>query len=194
MKRSHRSWSRVARLALPVLALPTVAAAAPDLARCAAIGAADERLACYDALSCGAIAAADERLACFDALAKSRAARPHGVVAAPPSGAGAAGAPAAGAPAALPGDAGSFGRVQRPTPSPRAVEGVQQITAVVTQVETDMQGVVHVSLDNGQVWTLINYDRAFPSSGETVTIRRAALGSFLMTTASHRTVRVARTQ
>ncbi|MBV8496597.1 MAG: hypothetical protein JO361_07445 [Gammaproteobacteria bacterium] len=189
MKRSHRSWSRVARLALPVLALPAVAAAAPDLARCAAIGAADERLACYDALSCGAIAAADERLACFDGLAKSRAARPHGVVAAPPAGAGTAGAPAA-----LPGDAGSFGRVQRPTPPPRAVEGVQQITAVVTRVETDMQGVVHVSLDNGQVWTLVNYDRAFPSSGETVTIRRAALGSFLMTTASHRTVRVARTQ
>jgi hypothetical protein len=212
MKRSHRALHRIACAALLALTLPAVAAPGGDLARCAAIGSADERLACYDTLVCGAIASADERLACFDKLAKSGA---PGVAAAPPPPAAppvttaprvaaapaaapsvAAAPPASGtaAPAAaFASDPNSFGLVQRSTPVAKG-QGLQQIKAVVTKVDTDLQGVVHVSLDNGQVWTFVNYERVYPVSGETVTIHRAALGSFLMTTASRRTVRVARTQ
>jgi len=52
---------------------------------------------------------------------------------------------------------------------------------------------VRVSLDNGQVWDFAEAD-AIVLPREAVTIRRAALGSFLLTTGSHHTYRVKRRQ
>jgi hypothetical protein len=160
--------------------LPAAGAVPPavsaEMTRCAAITAADERLACYDALICAAIAAADERLACYDALAKGKS----------------SGAQAASADAARSESAGaSFGTVRRKLPAkPQVPETIQ---AVVAKVSVDRLGTVSVSLDNGQSWTFHDPD-ALLRSGDAVTIRRAALGSYLMTTPSRHTYRVQRTQ
>lgn len=167
-------------LAMAVAGLLPAAGAAPptasaEMTRCAAITAADERLACYDALICAAIAAADERLACYDALAKGKS-----------SGAQAASAEARSESA----DAG-FGTVRRKLPA--KPQGPEMIKAVVAKVSVDRLGTVSVSLDNGQSWTFHDPD-ALLRSGDAVTIRRAALGSFLMTTPARHTYRVQRTQ
>ena len=67
------------------------------------------------------------------------------------------------------------------------------LTPVVTGLSVDRQGSVLVSLDNGQSWTVKDADARL-NAGDAVTIRRAALGSFLMTTPSRHTYRVQRTK
>jgi hypothetical protein len=170
------------RVVLPMAVaglLPAAGAAPPtvsaEMTRCAAITAADERLACYDALICAAIAAADERLACYDALAKGKSSVPQ----------------AASADARSESADASFGAVRRKLPA--KPQGPEMIKAVVAKVSMDRLGTVSVSLDNGQAWTFHDPD-AVLRSGDAVTIRRAALGSFLMTTPSRHTYRVQRTQ
>jgi hypothetical protein len=141
---------------------------------------------------------ADERLACYDSLSRPKsnpapvapAAAASGASAAPaPSTATRAGAKAAAA-AAPTADAKSFGLTRHPPP---AEEGPQRIQAKVTRVDTDRLGNVHVSLDNGQAW-IFNAPEALLRVGEPVTIKRGTIGSFLLTTASHHTYRVQRTQ
>lgn len=170
------------RVVLPMAVaglLPAAGAAPPtasaEMTRCAAIPAADERLACYDALICAAIAAADERLACYDALAKGKS----------------SGARAASADVRSESADASFGTVIRKLPA--KPQGPEMIKAVVAKVSVDRLGTVSVSLDNGQSWTFHDPD-ALLRSGDAVTIRRAALGSFLMTTPARHTYRVQRTQ
>jgi len=63
----------------------------------------------------------------------------------------------------------------------------------VAAVTTDRLGKAHVRLDNGQVWSF-TAPEVLLRAGEAVTIRRAALGSFLMTTPSHHTYRVQRSE
>src|SRR5881394_4272346 len=70
-----RALGVVLSTGLAGLMLPSARAASavsPEMTRCAAIAAADERLACYDALVCAGIVAAEERLACYDTLAKPK--------------------------------------------------------------------------------------------------------------------------
>jgi hypothetical protein len=165
------------------LTIPLSRAAPPamraELTRCAALATADERLACYDALNCATIAAADERLACYDALAKGKPAPPAAAT---------AGVSGSDGPT---GDA-SFGAPQIRSP-PKPPPGPTQMQAVVAEVSVDRMGTVSVSLDNGQRWTFQDPDpRLRP--GDRVTIRRAALGSFLMATPSRHIYRVQRTQ
>jgi hypothetical protein len=162
---------------LPGLGCAEPPGSADDMARCAAITAAEERLACYDALFCARIAASDERLACYDARAKTKSPEPE------------APAVVAARPERRPDDAASFGLMRRASPS---AQGPQQIRAVVTGLSVDRLGSVLVSLDNGQSWTLTDADARL-NAGDAVTIRRAALGSFLMTTPSRHTYRVHRT-
>jgi hypothetical protein len=166
---------RALRVVLPMAltAFPPPADPAPptisaELARCGAIRAADERLACYDTLVCAAISAADERLACYDALAKTKASNTD------PAPAGAVGAETSG------GHDQSFGLVRKPPAKPL---GPELIKAVVAQISMDRFGNASVALDNGQSWTFNDPDTRL-SAGDAVTIRRAALGSFLMTTLS----------
>jgi VCBS repeat-containing protein len=52
---------------------------------------------------------------------------------------------------------------------------------------------VRLSLDNGQVWTF-NASDALIYVGDAVTIKRGALGSFLLTTQGHRTYKAERSQ
>jgi hypothetical protein len=136
---------------------------------------------------CAAVVAVDQRLACYDALTLSKlqpAAAPTASKAAAP--AAAAGGAAAGAAAA----AGGFGMSTHTVPSEQAT---QLISAHVVSSSGDRQGNVYVVLDNGQKWTYPDASGP-PQAGGEVTIRRAALGSYLLTTPSHHTYRAQRTQ
>jgi hypothetical protein len=121
---------------------------------------------------CAIIADATLRVACYDALA-GRQAAPS--VAAP--------SPTAPPP---PKDAFGLTAVQRPAP-----EQVQSIDARVVGFGRSANDRPTVRLDNGQLWEL---DAADPllAAAEPVTIRRGALGSFLMTTPARHTHRVRR--
>jgi hypothetical protein len=144
--------SGVVGLTLVAAGGAALADSAADLARCAAISAPDERLACYDALA---------------GLKPSRS---------PPAAAGPRRATGAD------GDAESFAPLRHPPPA--AAEGPKQIKALIAEVSVDRLGNVLVSLDNGQSWTF-NDPNALLRRGDTVTIRRAALGSFLLTAGRH---------
>jgi len=140
---------------------------------------------------CSRIEAADERLACYDALGRSL--EPPPVPSASPSPA-ANKAPAADESSAqaatAAGGVNAFGLTRHERP---AAAGPDLIRAQVAAVRTDRLGKAHVRLDNGQVWSLSAPD-VLLRAGEAVTIRRASLGSFLMTTPAHRTYRVQRTE
>lgn len=170
----------VGLLAVALRAAGAVAAApSAELARCAAISAASERLACYDALACAGVTAADERLACYDALAQPKSSPPQT-------------APAeATRPETGSDDPSSFGLARQPTPA--AVQGPQKITARVVRVSADRHGNVTVILDNGQTWAVYEPDPLL-QLGDAVTIRHAALGSYLLTTAARHSYRVQRLQ
>jgi len=196
-------WRRRALLATLPLALATLrlppgaaAATAPDpgaLAHCAAIIGADERLACYDSLArpkpkpaaAANSAPASDKASPRTATAASATPTTAAATAAPT--AAATSATAAGA-AADP--AKSFGLTKHTAPSE---EGPNHIQAQVTKVDTDRLGKVRVSLDNGQAWTF-NAPEALIRVGDAVTIRRGALGSFLLTTPAHHTYKAQRSQ
>ena len=205
MSRRRRALLATFPLALAALRLPPGAAATPAvdpgaLSHCAAIVAADERLACYDSLARPKPSAA----ATANSAPASAKASPH-VGTAPgtkPAAAAATAAPVAAAPTAAATTAAastagaaadpakSFGLTKHPAPTE---EGPDHIRAQVTRVDPGRFGDVRVSLDNGQAWTFNGPD-ALIRVGDPVTIRRGALGSFLLTTPAHRTYKAQRSQ
>jgi len=81
---------------------------------------------------------------------------------------------------------------RRAADTPRAV---QHIVARVTQVAKRPFGELILTLDNGQVWVQNQVERmARVKVGDTVTIRKAALGSYLLITAQDVATRVHRVQ
>ncbi|MBS0375666.1 MAG: hypothetical protein JSR73_13895 [Proteobacteria bacterium] len=139
-------------------------AAARTLADCARIEAPDARLACYDALAGRAPSTAKPAVT--------------------------ATAPAAAAPAVAGGAAADFGKPRPPPPKPE--KGAEEsVHASVARVAVDAQGHVTLTLDNGQVWSVIETDVRI-DSGEAITIRHGALGSFVLVTASRHTYHVRR--
>ena len=209
---SPRRRALLATLPPVLAALPlscSCAAAAPAidpgaLAHCAAISAADERLACYDSLA----RPKPRPAAAANSTPASGKASPHAATAPPASpaaaaakaapAAAAAGATAAGATATGAAAAGatadsakSFGLTKHAVPA--AEEGPDQIQAKVTRIDTDRLGNVRLSLDNGQVWTF-NAQDTLIRVGDAVTIKRGALGSFLLRAPEHHTYKVQRSQ
>ena len=74
-----------------------------------------------------------------------------------------------------------------------AIEQISQIEAVVTDVRESATEKLTVALDNGQIWQQLDSQRLLLKSGETVIIRKASLGSFLMEKQSgSRSIRVKR--
>ena len=75
-----------------------------------------------------------------------------------------------------------------------AEQGSEQLTAKVTEVATLPNGGLMLTLDNGQIWQQKTADRAVRVKvGDQVTIKRAVLNSFLLTSdASKGSMRVAR--
>jgi hypothetical protein len=182
--------------AIVLLALP--AAAAPldtkDLLRCHAIASRDERLDCYEALAMSAQSAATtapEPAHSATSAAATTAAGATATAGYAPAGNAAAAAGSATPPtaAAIPETEANFGLNRREI-EPEA-QKLGSIKSVVSQMTEDRRHNITVVLDNGQTWSFIEPEpRLRP--GDTVTIRHASLGSFLMLTPSRRSYRVER--
>jgi hypothetical protein len=134
---------------------------------------------------CAAITQPSPRLACFDALAAASAHRDDSLLAAAPT------APAP-APAPAPGDPRTFGlspaQLQPVSSAPSSIKA--HVATIAGQVGTRRAA---IALDNGQSWEFsepLDDPRLVP--GATVTIKRAVLGSFLLTTPSQQTYHVHR--
>jgi len=97
---------------------------------------------------------------------------------------------AAGTAASASTDAKSFGLMKHVVPSDPRPDHIQ---AKVTRVDTSRLGSIRLSLDNGQVWTFDATD-ALIHAGDPITIKRGALGSFLLTTPAHHTYKAERLQ
>jgi hypothetical protein len=141
-----------------------------DWARCAAIDAADARLACYDELG----------------------GRPRTDANSSGRGASQVAAPAAAlSPPAPPpvDDLKNFGL----TPAQQHVveTGPTSITARIANISSDQLGHATLLLDNDQTWSLSDNDGRI-SAGDPVSIKRGALGSFILLTRSNHTYHVRR--
>ncbi len=154
-----------------------------DLVQCAALPAADRRLACYDALA--------TRLGLHPTPGTPPARSTSGNPRTPIPGAASPSespTPSAGTNSPAADDERLFGLSKPLEPVAR---GPDSLRANVADIREDSLGNVAVLLDNGQTWTF-NDAESLLRKGDSVAIKRAALGSFMMTTPSRRTYRVKR--
>jgi hypothetical protein len=193
-RRIFAAPQRVLSVAIVGLALPAAAEVRPvdanELARCAAISSGNERLACYDALAVVAVPGIQITPATVASAAGGTAA--PATVPAPGAGAPAPATGTAAVPAAHsanPDDPANFGLTQQQLKA--APAGPASIKATVSQITQDRLSHVYLVLDNGQTWGFSGTD-ARVRPGDAVTIKRAALGSFLMVTPSRHSYRVER--
>lgn len=129
--------------------------------------------------ACGVLKDDLERLACYDRAVET-------IV----SGA------ATNAPAATPQDMfGMDPELSRETSKQEPVkrEALPEITARVTNVRQAANGAVLIDLDNGQTWQPTEQRRELVIKvGDTITISRAALGTFRLVTSDKRSAKVKR--
>lgn len=198
MRVPYRGALLVALAALPgAPRVPAAEALSADLKHCAAVESAAARLACYDALAGRSGASEPTSPGPANAAPAPAVPNPAPVVSAAPAGSPAAAAPPAprmttAAPAAVP--------VPAPAPAPNPAEaeqnfglssaqlhtapqGPQSIEAHVSQVTQDQALRSFAVLDNGQTW-LSTEGGLDLVSGELVTVRRAALGSYMLVSTS----------
>jgi hypothetical protein len=75
-----------------------------------------------------------------------------------------------------------------------AIEQIDNIVAYVTDVQESATRKLVITLENGQVWRQLDNQRLPLKTGETVVIRKASLGSFLLEKdTGSRNIRVKRT-
>lgn len=158
-------------------AVPAIAADPSNgagLTHCAGINAPTARLACYDALA----GRTPEPARTADAASAATLAP----TTKEPAAASAANEPA------------NFGLSQAQIH--KTPEGPAAIQARVLRIGAGQSGGrSYVVLDNGQTWVFTDKDQDRRlRSGDLVTIRRAALGSFMLTAASKRSYHVRRSQ
>ena len=177
-------------LALAAAAAATTAAA-ETLASCARIDAADARLACYDALAHRPA----ERIPSASAVKPAAVAAQNPPVVAAPAATTATAAPAAAPPASAVAisaqDPNNFGLSL--TQQHLDITGPASIKARVQAINSGPNGQTYIVLDSGQTWTMGAND-GWLSKGDAVTIKRAALGSFLLTAPSNHSYHVRRVQ
>jgi hypothetical protein len=156
------------------------------LSRCAATADRDERLACYDGLA-SRYAQPNRKTTAAAPTAASSSSQPAHTAAV----AATAAATSAKVPSAEP--KSEFGlSVSQLRKEPDAPVKPQSIDGVVTGFGTSSLGRPVVRLDNTQSWELLDELDPLLSPGDKVTIRRAAMGSFLLTTPTKRMHRVRR--
>lgn len=173
-----RRWIRWAPLSLGAMTVLAGSAGAEPasvplsaLKKCAEIGALAPRLACYD------------RLAGREpAPAAAAAALSQKMVAPVPAAAGAKSA------APTPAPKQSFGLYSAEHPT---VQRAESLTAKVIAIGSGSNGHPVVTLEGNQVWELDGADPLL-DTGDTVTIKRGTLGSFIMTTSAGRIHRLRR--
>jgi hypothetical protein len=191
--------STLARAVAAVLgALPAPQAFAgpqEDLSACGALTDPAERLACYDRLAgrpaapapiaptAPKPAAAAQPPAPVTPPSSASSPAPAAAVPASPPARAAGQADAAAKPAAPPADAASFGSY--PAEHPAAPQVAKTLTTRVTAMGKTIDGRPTVTLEGGALWLLDEVDPLL-AVGDTVTIRRGALGSFLLETHTRR--------
>ena len=126
---------------------------------------------------CRQIVNVEERVACYDAIIDSRSEKP--------------------APDAIPDAQSLFGTndadAKRIVETSLDIEQIDEIEAVVTDVRKSATRKLTVTLDNGQTWRQLDNQPMRLQTGETVIVRKASLGSFLMEKQSGgRSIRVKR--
>jgi hypothetical protein len=170
-------------------------AATGELARCAEIDAPDARLACYDKLSGRTTPTASAGPA--PATAAPATAAPATAAPATAVAAGAASSGTLTAAPSMPTDtaqsaAQNFGLTQ--AQQHKVAEGPSSIQARITNL-ADRGGTPYVQLDNEQLWMVTDSGaEGWLNLGDPVTIKHAALGSFLLFTKSKRSFHARRVQ
>jgi hypothetical protein len=159
VERNGRTPRRLAgAAALALLAAPATATD-DDLATCRGIADDRARLACYDAV------------AAATAVPVASAATP----AAPPV-----------VPAPAPTAVELFGRdsdsAAEALGAAAGVAPLAGLSATLTNVARAPDGRLMLTLDNGQAWSQVDTRRVVLQAGDAVVIRRAALGSYLLST------------
>lgn len=171
-------WAALGLAAVTIAARaaqPGIAVAQSALSACASVAADSDRLACYDRLAGRAAPSGG---------AKGAAALPAEAVPAAAVAPSAAPAPLA---HALPSKE-AFGLYEAEHPQPARVQVAPSLEARIIALGRTADGRMSVSLEGGAVWDI---DQADPllAIGDTVTLTRAAFGSYLMHTPSGRTHR-----
>lgn len=167
--------------------------------------AADEIRAELD--TCRSLANDSERLACYDRaagriLAKTAAPEPAPSAAAPVTAAPAATGPAAAATAAVStsGAEDNFGRervlaAEETKRKEEQTRAIGELSAIATDIDTRMDGLMTITLDNGQVWRQTRPDSMFRlKTGDRVKIQPGAMKSFILSGPSNKSTRVSRVQ
>lgn len=169
---------------------------ASTIEMCARIESASERLACYDRFSGRPSTTAVPGNQALPAAAPSAAAAQSSVTQSIPAGgsprpvAPSLVTPTAGAAGSAPGspqDAFGFYSAEHPL----IQTALKSMTATVVDFTADINGHQTLTLDNGQLWQLDGTD-ALLARGNSITIKRAMLGSFILKTPSSRTYRAQR--
>jgi len=168
------------------------------LARCRAIGADAQRLACYDALA-GRAPPPSPPAPALPAAAGAPAAAPAATtaVAAAATAAGASPGPAAPAAAPAPTPEELFGldpaRSDARVRDAAGIGRVEELPLRVAEVRRDATGKAVLGFDNGQAWAQLDTTPVRLAPGDAVVIRRAAFGSYLLMPATgNRSIRVRR--
>ncbi len=175
---------------------PAAEALPPTLRVCMSESDAARRLACFDRESARLVKdnaptarKSDPRVAAPAATAAVPAATaPAAATPAP-----AATAPASSSPQDKFGYRGNIARAEIDKQSEQERSQAEVLSAKVTELSTLAHGEVLLTLDNGQVWQQKRGDRGMRIKvGDDVTIRRATLGSFLLTAKAKGSMRVSR--
>ena len=159
---------------------PPTSPPATPLQQCAALCDLTERLVCYDRL------AAQERTPPGPAASGGSGSAPGGIAPTMPMPPRTAPSPAV----AQPSSKESFGLYAAEHPAPPA--HAKSLSARVVSLGAGPDGRSTVELEGGQTWLLVDEQDPLLAKGDSVTIERAAFGSFLMRTKKGRTHRVVR--